>query len=55
MLLMPMASSIERWSLDKLNPYARNARTHNDTQVCSNAASIKELGFVNPILFKSFD
>jgi DNA modification methylase len=50
MLLMPMASSIERWPLDKLIPYARNARTHSDAQVAQIAASIKEFGFVNPIL-----
>jgi hypothetical protein len=30
MLLMLIASSIELWSLDKLIPYARNARTHSD-------------------------
>ena len=50
MLLMLMASSIERWPLDKLIPYARNARTHSDAQVAQIAASIKEFGFVNPIL-----
>jgi ParB-like chromosome segregation protein Spo0J len=47
---MPMASSIELWPLDKLIPYARNARTHSDAQVAQFAASIKEFGFVNPIL-----
>jgi DNA modification methylase len=45
-----MASSIERWPLDKLIPYARNARTHSDEQVTQIAASITEFGFVNPIL-----
>ena len=45
-----MASSIERWPLDKLIPYARNACTHSDAQVAQIAASIKEFGFVNPIL-----
>ena len=33
-----------------LIPYARNARTHSDAQVVQIAASIKEFGFVNPIL-----
>lgn len=47
---MKMATSIERWPLDKLIPYARNARTHSDEQVAQIAASIKEFGFVNPIL-----
>jgi len=45
-----MASSIERWPLDRLIPYARNARTHSEGQVAQIAASIKEFGFVNPIL-----
>jgi len=47
---MKMATSIERWPLDQLLPYARNARTHSDEQVAQIAASIKEFGFVNPIL-----
>lgn len=50
MLLMLMASHIERWPLDRFIPYARNARTHSDEQVPQLAASIKEFGFVNPIL-----
>src|SRR5579862_5924771 len=50
MLIMPMASCIELWPLDRLIPYARNARTHTDEQVAQIAASIKEFGFVNPIL-----
>jgi DNA modification methylase len=33
-----------------LVPYARNARTHSDTQVAQIAASIREFGFTNPIL-----
>jgi DNA modification methylase len=36
--------------LDKLIPYARNARTHSDEQVAQIAASISEFGFNNPIL-----
>ena len=45
-----MANQIDRWLLDKLIPYARNSRTHSDEQVAQIAASIKEFGFVNPIL-----
>jgi hypothetical protein len=37
-----MASCIERWLLDKLIPYARNARTHSDAQIAQIAASIKD-------------
>src|SRR5579862_3303497 len=41
---------IQVWPLDRFVPYARNARTHSDEQVAQIAASIKEFGFVNPIL-----
>ena len=34
---------------DDLLPYARNARTHSDSQVAQLAASIKEFGFNNPV------
>ncbi|WP_246765383.1 site-specific DNA-methyltransferase [Aminobacter sp. SR38] len=33
-----------------LIPYARNARTHSETQVAQIAASIREFGWTNPIL-----
>ena len=41
---------IERWPLERLVPYARNARTHADEQVAQVAASILEFGWTNPIL-----
>ena len=41
---------VERWPVDKLIPYARNARTHTDEQVAQVAASILEFGWTNPIL-----
>src|SRR5665213_2334305 len=46
----PGAQQIEHWQLEKLIPYARNPRTHSDTQVAQIAASIAEFGFNNPIL-----
>ena len=36
--------------IDELIPYARNSRTHSDDQVAQIAASIKEFGFLNPII-----
>ena len=33
-----------------LIPYARNSRTHSDEQVSQIAASIKEFGFLNPVI-----
>jgi DNA modification methylase len=41
---------IAQWPVDRLIPYARNARTHSEEQVAQIAASIAEFGFVNPIL-----
>ena len=35
---------------DSLLPYIRNSRTHSDEQVAQIAASIKEFGFLNPII-----
>ena len=37
-------------SVSSLIPYARNSRTHSDSQVGQIAASIKEFGFLNPII-----
>jgi DNA modification methylase len=39
----------------RLIPYARNSRTHNETQVSQIVASIKEFGFTNPILIGADD
>jgi DNA modification methylase len=47
------ADKIEHWPIDKLIPYARNARTHSDAQVAQIAASIREFGFTNPVLVGS--
>jgi DNA modification methylase len=45
-----MQLKIEHTSVDRLIPYARNARTHSEPQVAQIAGSIAEFGFVNPIL-----
>jgi len=41
---------VERWPVEKLIPYARNARTHSAEQVAQIAASIAEFGWTVPIL-----
>jgi len=41
---------IEMVSLDKLRPYENNARTHSPDQIDKLRASLREFGFVNPIL-----
>ena len=47
---MQGANKIEWQSVDKLIPYAKNARTHSDEQIAQIAGSIKEFGFNNPVL-----
>jgi len=41
---------VESIPLDRVLPYAENARTHSPAQVAQIAASIAEFGFVNPVL-----
>jgi DNA modification methylase len=41
---------VESIPLDRVLPYAENARTHSAQQVAQIAASIAEFGFVNPVL-----
>ena len=40
----------KRIKTDSLIPYCRNARTHSNEQISKIAASIKEFGFLNPII-----
>src|SRR6267142_6925553 len=44
------ADHVERWPIERLTAYARNARTHSDAQVSQIAASIREWGWTNPVL-----
>jgi DNA modification methylase len=46
--------NIEDWPIEKLIPYARNARTHSDKQLGQIAASISEWGFTNPIIADAY-
>jgi hypothetical protein len=39
---IPAPTWLARWSIDRLIPYAKNARTHSDAQIAAIAASIKE-------------
>ena len=41
---------VVHWPVEKLIPFATNARTHSDEQVAQIAASIAEFGFVSPVL-----
>lgn len=50
-----MDLKIETRPIERLIPYARNARTHSEEQVAQIAASIAEFGFVNPVLIGADD
>jgi hypothetical protein len=41
---------VDYWSVDRLIPYARNARTHSEAQIAEIAGSIRAFAFSNPIL-----
>jgi ParB-like chromosome segregation protein Spo0J len=47
---MKLDLQVERWPIEKLIPFATNARTHTEEQVAQIAASIAEFGWTNPIL-----
>jgi hypothetical protein len=44
------AENIEMWPIDRLIPYARNARMHSDEQIAQLAASMREWGWTMPCL-----
>ena len=48
------ADKVERWAIDRLIPYAKNARTHTDAQVAAIAASIKEWGWTTPAQIQAY-
>src|SRR6266478_3794471 len=49
-LVRTLEIQIELWPVDRLIPSDVNPRTHSPEQVAQIAASIREFGFVNPIL-----
>ena len=46
---------IQKSKTAHLVPYARNSRTHSESQVAQIAGSIKEFGFTNPVLIDDFN
>lgn len=44
------ANAIEQWPIQKVLPYANNAKEHPDAQISKLAVSISQFGFVNPVL-----
>ncbi|MDA8227036.1 MAG: site-specific DNA-methyltransferase [Desulfitobacterium hafniense] len=47
---MNTTERFEKVNIDKLVPYARNARTHSKEQILQLRASLREFGFVNPVI-----
>lgn len=47
---MNSTERFEKVDIDKLVPYARNARTHSKEQILQLRASLREFGFVNPVI-----
>ena len=47
---MGESTKFERVGVDTLIPYVNNANVHSDEQITMIAASIREFGFLNPIL-----
>ena len=47
---MGKIDNIESIEIDRLIPYVNNAKKHTDDQVTKIAASIREFGFLNPVL-----
>ena len=45
-----MPSQIELWPIERLRPYARNARLHSDDQISVLAANMLEFGWTMPCL-----
>lgn len=45
-----MTAELEQIKVADLIPYANNSRTHSDQQIKQVAASIKEFGFLNPVI-----
>ena len=47
---MQVTERLEQVNVDRLVPYARNARTHSKEQILQIRASLREFGFVNPVI-----
>ena len=50
MMAKKLALKVEDWPIDRVLPYAKNARLHSPEQVAAISKSMAEFGFVNPCL-----
>ena len=47
---MQTTTKMELVDIDKLIPYVNNARTHSPAQINKLRASLREFGFINPVI-----
>lgn len=47
------ASKIEKWSIERIKPYDRNARTHPERQIKQLRSSLLRFGFTIPLLVRA--
>ena len=53
---MNTTTEMQLVDIDKLIPYVNNARTHSKEQITKLRSSLREFGFVNPIIIdKNFN
>jgi DNA modification methylase len=52
---MKMTTELVMRPVDSLIPYARNARIHSESQIVQLRASLREFGFVAPLLIDQYD
>lgn len=50
LVLMKTTTEMQLVSVDKLVPYANNARTHSPEQINKLRSSLREFGFINPVI-----
>lgn len=50
---MQKTTKMDLISIDKLIPYVNNARTHSKDQILKLRSSIREFGFINPVIIDS--
>jgi hypothetical protein len=44
------AEQVERWAIERLTPYADNARLHSEADIDKLADSLRRFGWTNPVL-----
>ena len=47
---MGMENKMQMVEISRLVPYVNNARTHSAAQISKLRASIREFGFINPVI-----